>query len=39
MNAEKTLPPLSICHVITRLIIGGARNIAFTCRGHEKGHA
>jgi glycosyltransferase involved in cell wall biosynthesis len=40
MNAESSPRPLNICHVITRLIIGGAQeNTVLTCRGlHEKGH-
>ncbi|MDO8631621.1 MAG: glycosyltransferase, partial [Phycisphaerales bacterium] len=40
MNAESSPRPLHICHVITRLIIGGAQeNTVLTCRGlHEKGH-
>ncbi len=40
MTGAKTSRPLNICHVITRLIVGGAQeNTLLTCRGlHEKGH-
>lgn len=40
MSPTSSKRPLNICHVITRLIIGGAQeNTVLTCRGlHEKGH-
>jgi len=40
MSGDSSPQPLNICHVITRLIIGGAQeNTVLTCRGlHGKGH-
>lgn len=40
MNPTSSKRPLNICHIITRLIIGGAQeNTVLTCRGlHDKGH-
>ncbi len=40
MNLESGRATLNICHVITRLIVGGAQeNTVLTCRGlHARGH-